>query len=54
MNTPSILIQFDPNSFRPLLVLPVADTDVEAAKLRELADKMLAAIAEDPENDLHP
>ena len=54
MNTPIILFSFDATTFQLTSIFPFADTDVEAAKLRELADKMLAAIAEDPENDLHP
>ena len=32
------------------MVLPVTDTDVETAKILELANRMLAAIVEDPEN----
>ncbi|MCX5827678.1 MAG: hypothetical protein NTV58_06720 [Deltaproteobacteria bacterium] len=48
MTDPSLLIRFDPATWRPSSVCPVGQTDVETTRLRELADRMLDALAEDP------
>lgn len=42
--TPSIIIQCDPETLKPTAVFLNGDTDAETAKLKALADKMLAAV----------
>ncbi len=44
---PFILIQFDPETLKPMAVFPNGSNDEETAKLQEIADKMLAAIQDD-------
>lgn len=50
MNTPIILFSFDATTFQLTSIFPFGDTDQVTAKLRELADKMLAAIEDGPED----
>ncbi len=50
MNTPpSLLIQFDPDTWTPTVFIN-GETDEETAKLQEIADKMLRSI-ERPEDE---
>jgi hypothetical protein len=48
MNSPSLLIQFDPNTWTPAAIFPNGQTDQETARLQVIADKMLKNI-ESPE-----
>lgn len=42
---PSILIQFDPQTWTPTVFIN-GQTDRETAKLREIADRMIEAVKE--------
>ena len=51
MNTPpSLLIQYDPATWKPTAVLLNGETDIETAKLQEMVDRMLRNV-ERPENE---
>ena len=42
----SLLITFDPDTWTPADIYPNAKTDKEEARLKEIADQMIAAIKE--------
>ena len=44
MNHPSLLIQFDADTWAPVAVFPVADNNQQAAWLRMLAERMIEAL----------
>lgn len=44
MSEPTILIQFDRETWLPLATFPNGETDIETAKLLEIADMMLKAL----------
>lgn len=41
---PTIIIQFDPETWKPIAVFPNGCSNEETAKLCEIADKMLAKL----------
>jgi len=44
LSEPTILIQFDRETWLPLATFPNGETDIETAKLLEIADMMLKAL----------
>lgn len=44
---PSLLIQFDPETLKPVTILPNGSNDEETEKLQKIADKMLQAMEKD-------
>lgn len=44
MDAPALFIQFDADTWAPVAVFPVADTNQEAAWLRMLAQRMIEAL----------
>ena len=44
MNCPALLIQFDSDTWRPVGIFPIASDNQQAAWLRMLAERMLAAL----------
>jgi len=42
----SLLITFDPDTLTPANVYPSGNTDQETVRLKEIADRMIAAIKE--------
>ncbi len=44
MNPPSLLITFNPDTWAPVAVFPVADNNEHAAWLRMLAERMIEAL----------
>jgi len=44
MNQPSLLIEFNPDTWTPTAVFPNAQTDKEAAKLKVIADEIIKAV----------
>ena len=44
MNCPSLLIQFDADTWQPVSIFPIAETNQQAAWLRMLAERMIEAL----------
>lgn len=51
MNSPSLLIQFDPITWKPTAVFPNGRTDTETAMLDQIADKMIEATRESADDE---
>lgn len=47
MNTPSLLVQFDPAMWMPTAIFIGGANDEETEKLRQIADKMIEVIKEE-------
>lgn len=52
MNCPSLLIQYDPLTWKPTAIFSIGRDDTETATIKGIAERMLASI-EEPERSRH-